>query len=98
MVKLGQATLSYLAMLGISSKQSLANVKYVAAELILISHPCWDCAFFINEAKTFREYTYSIFFFSTTSMVAACFTILATKRKHIFKLVEIGEKLVEKSE
>lgn len=87
-----------MALLGISSNQNLANVKYFAAELILISHPCWDCAYLINEAESFREYTYGVFFFSTTGMVAACFTILAMKKVHVLKLTEIAEELVEKSE
>lgn len=97
-MKLLQSTLSYLAMLGISSHQSLANVKHVVAELNNIIHLCSACISLFHVAKTFREFTYTTFFVATTAMIAACFTIFATKRHHVFKMIDIAEELIEKSE
>lgn len=96
-MKLDQATLSHLAILDISANENLLNVKHFIAKFILISDACGAWHFLFHEAKTFHEYTYITFFVSTKTMSAACFTIFATKKRHIFKLIDIAEELIEKS-
>lgn len=97
-MKLVQSAQNYLAILGICSNQSLSNWNFFVAELIITMRFCTDLGFIIFEAKTFREYTYITLFASTTVMAAACFTIFATKKAHFFKMIEIVEQLIEKSE
>lgn len=97
-MKLLQFPQKYLAMLGISPNQSLSNVKHFMAEFNNIYHFISSSLFLIYIANTFQEYTYTTFFAATTAMVAACFTIFATKRHHVFKMIDIAEELVEKSE
>lgn len=97
-MKLFQSALNYFSMLGIRSNQSFANVNLFIAEIIFITQVSADCVFIIFEAKTFRQYTYILFFMSTTVMAVACFTIFATKRVHLFQMIDITEEIVEKSE
>lgn len=97
-MKLLQSTQNYLAILGISSNQSLANVNFFVADFISIVRASLEWIYIICQAKTFREYTYGILYASTTTMAAVCFTIFATKKMHLFKMIEISEELIEKSE
>lgn len=97
-MKLAQSTKNYFAMLGISSDQSLANVTFFMVELIFVVHDCFSWGYLIYEANTFREYTYGLFYITTMAMVAACFTIYAIKKIHLFKMFDLGEELIEKSE
>lgn len=97
-MKLLQSSQKHLAMLGISSNQNLTNLKHFIAELNNISHFGSSCAFLLYEVNSFSEYTYATFFAATTGMIAACFSIFAIERHHIFKMIDIGEELIEKSE
>lgn len=96
-MKLLQSVQDYLAMLGLSSNQSLFNVKFFTAEFFMFANVGCNWLSIIYEANTFREYANSSFLTSTYIMAAICFTIFAKERNHIFKMIEIGTKLLEKS-
>lgn len=96
-MKLIQSAQDCLAMLGLSSNQSLFNLKFLMAEFFMFANVGCNWLFIIYEANTFREYTNSSFLTSTYTMAAICFTIFAKERKHIFKMIEIGTELFEKS-
>lgn len=93
-----ESTLNHFAILGIRSNQSLTNVNFFMIELIFILQICSNCIFLIFVADTFREYTYGMFFASSNVMVTSIFTIFAIKRTHFFKMIDIVEEMVEKSE
>lgn len=97
-MKVAQSAQNYLAMLGIRRNQNLANVNFLLAELIFFTTVGSELLFLLCEANTFREYTLGIFWISTHSMVAACFTLLGKSRDHIFKMVDLGEEIIEMSE
>lgn len=97
-MKLVQSAQSYLTMLGMNPNQRLVNVNFFVAELIIATNVTLNWLFLIYEANTFREYTNAIFLTSTITIAAVCFTIFATESEHIFNMINIGEKLIEKSE
>lgn len=97
-MKLLRSTQRYMAILGIYRNRNLLNVKFLMPEIIFFTYVLQNWLFLTFVASTFREYTNSIFLTSTDTMAAACFTIFATKKGHIFKMIDIGKELIKKSE
>lgn len=97
-MKIAQTAQDCLAMLGIRRNQNLANVNFLVTELIFFTTVASELCFLFNEAYTFREYTLVIFWTSTYSMAAVCFTLVGKCRVHIFKMIDLGEEIIEMSE
>lgn len=87
-----------MAMLGIRRRQNLANVNFFVAELIFLATVASQFRFLFHEANTFREYTFAIVLMSTYLMVAMCFTLFGECREHMFKMIDLGEQIIEMSE
>lgn len=97
-MKILQSPQKYLAMLGVSSNQSLKNVNFFVAAILCSVRAFFDSMYLVCVANTFREYTYGTLYSSSTMMAAVCFTMFAANKKHLFKLITIGEELIENSE
>lgn len=87
-----------LAVIGMKSNQSLFNVKFLIASFFIVLNSAVNWAFFIIEAETFLEYTNSIFMTLTTTMIAACYAILAYKVSKLLALLKFAEESIENSE
>lgn len=97
-MKVLQSAQNYLAMMGIRQNQSLANVNFFLAEFLFFTNVASNVLFLIYDANTFREYTTAIFMISTFTMVAVCFTLFAKESGRTFKMIDLGEELLKKSE
>lgn len=93
-----ESSLKNLAILGLKSDQSLLNVKFVVASIFIVLNSALSLAFLIIEARTFLEYTNSIFMALTTTMIAVCFAILSYKVKITFVVLKFAEESIDKSE
>lgn len=69
-------------------------MKQFFTNLNLIS----SCGFILYDVENFQECTYATFFGVTTTMITACFSIFASESKYVFKVIDIAEELIEKSE
>lgn len=54
-------------------------------------------AFLLKIANTFKEYTYSIYFTSSISIITFSFMVFVFKMKKIFELIDRSEIYIEKS-
>lgn len=96
-MKIAQFARNCLAAFGIRRNQNLANVNFLVAELIFFTTVASEVFSLFYEADTFREYTSAVHWISTYSMVAVCFTLFGKCRAHIFKMMDLGEEIIEMS-
>lgn len=52
-------------------------------------------AFFLIEAKSFRDYTYSLYGAASSTLYVSCFSLMIYYMENIFKLIEKLEYIIE---
>lgn len=79
------------------------NRKRLNANVLIISFIIWSAAlsdvlFLYFEAKTFREYTESVFVTTTMITIGTCFTIIVVMKDVLFNLINFVESIANTSE
>lgn len=97
-MKLLQSGQHYLALLGIEPSGKFVNAKSVFATFVFFTNIGLNAAYLFYEANTFIEYANSIFLTATVTMVAIIFVIAVFHGPIAFVIIDLFEKLVEKSE
>ena len=97
-MKIFQSTVKFLTAVGITQKSRPLNARSFMALTAIGITVILICAFFFLEAKTFKEYTDSIYMCSVTIALFSTFSFAIWKKENIFLFIEGWEKIVEKSE
>lgn len=84
--------------IGISANEPIINRKSVLSYLFFGLNSIFYFAFLFHEAKSFREYTDSIYMTTATLLFAISFTIVSLIGHKIFSLIEFAEKFFGESE
>ena len=94
-MKLFQSTQKYLAHTGLSRGQSVLNTKLLTVFAVYWLTTISTGVFFIYEANTFKEYTYSFLCTSGFVTETIVFMIGVVKMPKFFQLFDTAEMIVE---
>lgn len=97
-MNLFQSGKNYLALLGINSTQNVINARSFFASFVFFTNVGLDASFLFYEANSFLKYANSIFLTATVTMIATIFYIAVLQGPNAFEIIDLFEKLVEKSE
>lgn len=100
-MKIFQTVQKNLAILGISSMQSnqaFYNRKYLLYLLLSGSLIIMNCVFLIYVAKSFKEYTDSIYITSVSIALFISLSFLIRRMRNLFEFIDNLEKIVDDSE
>lgn len=88
----------WLRVLGIQKPEPNCN-RFTLKRLLILytfTHVALSAtSFFLTEAKTFQEITYSLYAAATSTLYVCCFSLLIFHMERIFKLIENLESIIE---
>lgn len=87
-----------LRILGIHKPEPNCNRFTVKRLLILYTFTQISLStttFFLIDAKSFRDYTYSLYAAATSTLYVSCFSLMIFHMENIFKLIENLEYIIE---
>lgn len=97
-MKIFQSTMKFLAVLGLTAESRPFNMRNLLS-LIVFEVLVLSClAFLFFEAKTFRDYTESIYFSSTAILMFLISLTFIWKKDNIFKFIDKWQEISEASE
>lgn len=98
-MKIFQTLAKLFENVGISVRQAfgenLLNKKNVIVFCLLIVFSTLTTAFFLFEAKTFREYAESFYISVSMIMISVCFALFIWKTVKIFELIVTIETIIQ---
>lgn len=97
-LKLLQVAQKNCELLGVCVNGKRLNAKTLIILYFLWSASLFNFIFLCCEAKTFREFSESIFYTLISAMIATCFTIIVIRMNVLFNLIYCAERVANKSD